>query len=190
MEAAIYSEPDHVRGVSENIMLGQLAPLGTGEFELYLNEKMLKDAPMLINDGEPDTFAPDMQMQDGVNGGPMEGSMTPNHFAPQTPFMDGGASPFVHGTPGMSPAHGMFSPGPGASPFAGQFSPGAGDASPGMIGGQFSPAGGATSPGYSPTSPGYSPTSPSYSPTSPSYSPTSPSYLSVLGKHPRDDDTD
>ena len=176
MEAAIYSEPDHVRGVSENIMLGQLAPLGTGEFELYLNEKMLKDAPMLINDGEPDTFAPDMQMQDGVNGGPMEGSMTPNHFAPQTPFMDGGASPFVHGTPGMSPAHGMFSPGPGASPFAGQFSPGAGDASPGMIGGQFSPAGGATSPGYSPTSPSYSPTSPAYSPTSPQYSPTSPSY--------------
>ena len=39
----MYSEPDHVRGVSENIMLGQLAPLGTGEFQLYLNEEMLKD---------------------------------------------------------------------------------------------------------------------------------------------------
>merc|ERR1719267_420483 len=44
MEAAMYSEPDKVRGVSENIMLGQLAPLGTGEFELYLNEKMLQEA--------------------------------------------------------------------------------------------------------------------------------------------------
>ena len=30
MEASAYSECDHVRGVSENIMLGQLAPLGTG----------------------------------------------------------------------------------------------------------------------------------------------------------------
>ena len=44
MEASAYSECDQVRGVSENIMLGQLAPLGTGEFQLYLNEEMLKDA--------------------------------------------------------------------------------------------------------------------------------------------------
>jgi DNA-directed RNA polymerase II subunit RPB1 len=27
--------------VTENIMLGQLAPIGTGSFDLYLNEKML-----------------------------------------------------------------------------------------------------------------------------------------------------
>ena len=38
MEASAYSECDHVRGVSENIMLGQLAPLGTGLFSLYLNQ--------------------------------------------------------------------------------------------------------------------------------------------------------
>lgn len=44
MEASIYSEVDHMRGVSENIMLGQLAPLGTGEFELYLNTDMLAEA--------------------------------------------------------------------------------------------------------------------------------------------------
>lgn len=30
-DAAVYAETDHLRGVSENIMLGQLAPLGTGE---------------------------------------------------------------------------------------------------------------------------------------------------------------
>ena len=52
MEAAMYSEPDKVRGVSENIMLGQLAPLGTGEFELYLNESMLKDAQPVDIGGE------------------------------------------------------------------------------------------------------------------------------------------
>jgi DNA-directed RNA polymerase II subunit RPB1 len=31
-------------GLSENIMLGQFCPLGTGEFGLHLNEDMLKDA--------------------------------------------------------------------------------------------------------------------------------------------------
>ena len=40
----MYSEVDKMRGVSENIMLGQMAPLGTGEFELYLNTDMLADA--------------------------------------------------------------------------------------------------------------------------------------------------
>jgi DNA-directed RNA polymerase II subunit RPB1 len=29
-DAAVFAEADHLRGVSENIMLGQLAPLGTG----------------------------------------------------------------------------------------------------------------------------------------------------------------
>lgn len=29
-DAAAYSEVDHMRGVSENIILGQLAPMGTG----------------------------------------------------------------------------------------------------------------------------------------------------------------
>ena len=31
-------------GVSENIMLGQFCPVGTGEFGIHLNEEMLKDA--------------------------------------------------------------------------------------------------------------------------------------------------
>ncbi|KAG0060841.1 DNA-directed RNA polymerase II subunit rpb1, partial [Podila epicladia] len=41
MEAAAVGELDDCRGVAENIMLGQLAPLGTGEFDLMLDEKML-----------------------------------------------------------------------------------------------------------------------------------------------------
>lgn len=43
-EAAMYAETDNLKGVTENIMLGQLAPLGTGYFELFLNEKMLANA--------------------------------------------------------------------------------------------------------------------------------------------------
>ena len=168
MEAAMYSEPDHVRGVSENIMLGQLAPLGTGEFQLYLNEEMLKDAQpadtMMAGDGF------EMGMANGFGG---EGSQTPGGgMGPMTPFGAGEGS-FTPG-PGMSPAWGM-SPGPNQSPFAAQFSPGP-DQSPGPNQPAFSPGYSPTSPSYSPTSPSYSPTSPAYSPTSPAYSPTSPSY--------------
>jgi DNA-directed RNA polymerase II subunit RPB1 len=168
MEAAMYSEPDYVRGVSENIMLGQLAPLGTGEFQLYLNEEMLKDAQPTDTMGGAGL--------DGAESGFLEGSATPGGgLGSQTPFGEGSMSPFGPMTPGMSPAHGAFSPGPGQSPFAAQFSPGP-EASPGPGGMAFSPGYSPTSPGYSPTSPAYSPTSPSYSPTSPAYSPTSPSY--------------
>jgi len=165
MEAAMFSEPDFVRGVSENVMLGQLAPLGTGEFQLYLNEDMLKDA-------QP---ADQMLGDDGFEGanGQFEGSATPGGgLGSQTPFGgDAMMSPF-----GASPGHAMFSPGPGASPFAAQFSPGPENSPAPGAGPAFSPSYSPTSPGYSPTSPAYSPTSPSYSPTSPAYSPTSPSY--------------
>lgn len=53
----MFCEVDHMRGVSENIMLGQLAPLGTGEFELYLNTDMLADAqPHEVYDGFDGSF--------------------------------------------------------------------------------------------------------------------------------------
>lgn len=32
-----------MKGVSSNIMLGQMAPLGTGSFDLLLDEAMLQD---------------------------------------------------------------------------------------------------------------------------------------------------
>lgn len=44
LEAATFSELDPLKGVSENILLGQLPPLGTGCFDLILNEEKLKDA--------------------------------------------------------------------------------------------------------------------------------------------------
>ncbi|KAI3704618.1 hypothetical protein L1987_74844 [Smallanthus sonchifolius] len=42
--AAAYAETDYLRGVTENIMLGQLAPIGTGDCALLLNEQMLQQA--------------------------------------------------------------------------------------------------------------------------------------------------
>jgi len=42
LEAAAYSERDLLRGVSENIIMGQLAPMGTGCFDLMLDKDMLE----------------------------------------------------------------------------------------------------------------------------------------------------
>ena len=40
----MFAERDGMAGVSQNIMLGQLAPLGTGAFGLMLDEAKLADA--------------------------------------------------------------------------------------------------------------------------------------------------
>jgi DNA-directed RNA polymerase II subunit RPB1 len=42
LEAAAVGELDDCRGISENVMLGQLAPMGTGELDLLLDPKMLE----------------------------------------------------------------------------------------------------------------------------------------------------
>jgi DNA-directed RNA polymerase II subunit RPB1 len=188
LEAATFGERDNLKGVTENIMLGQLAPLGTGCFDLFLNEKMLSNAVALTVPGEMSYYG----LASGVGGetparspfrsGPMtpawDGSQTPmyNTFSPSsTPYdIHGGFSPYRNPqSPSPYDAEG-FSPSrpysPGYSPTSPTYSPTSPSYSP------TSPSYSPTSPSYSPTSPSYSPTSPSYSPTSPSYSPTSPSY--------------
>lgn len=42
MEAASHAEVDPMKGVSENIMLGQLAKIGTGCFDLLLDAEKCK----------------------------------------------------------------------------------------------------------------------------------------------------
>ena len=42
LDDAVFYEGDPLRGVTENIMLGQLDPISTGDWALYLNEKMLQ----------------------------------------------------------------------------------------------------------------------------------------------------
>eukprot|EP00123_Amoebidium_parasiticum_P017765 comp23981_c2_seq2/m.42567 comp23981_c2_seq2/g.42567 ORF comp23981_c2_seq2/g.42567 comp23981_c2_seq2/m.42567 type:complete len:1766 (-) comp23981_c2_seq2:210-5507(-) len=150
-DAAAHAETDWLKGVTENIMLGQLAPLGTGEVDLYLHEEMLAKAHEV---------APALPVfgASGIYDMVVDGPTTP--YQSITTPIQGGYSP------GMTPSQAAFSPMANAGAFSPAYSPG--PASPGG----YSPS----SPGYSPTSPGYSPTSPSYSPTSPSYSPTSPSY--------------
>ncbi|KAI9348768.1 DNA-directed RNA polymerase II largest subunit [Zopfochytrium polystomum] len=172
MESAAAGEEDNCKGVSECVILGQLAPIGTGSFEVLLNEEMLQNAHEI-----PDVSS-SMQMSSDYG---MMGAATPYHASTASPLYSpngadyGGSrvvfSPiYVDGK--MTPARGGFSPFP-SSPF-GATSPKYSPTSPGYS--PTSPTYSPTSPSYSPTSPSYSPTSPSYSPTSPSYSPTSPSY--------------
>ena len=204
LEAAACGELDDCRGVSENVMLGQLAPLGTGELEVFLDQKMLdtviSDNARLgiipgvkgnvLADGAATPYDSGSPMQDsGYIGSPdfgasfspivQAGGATPGGFTEYSgPGFGGGISPF-----GGNRSPGNWSP---SSPFASSpfntspTSPGA--ASPGFYS-PSSPAGFTSSPKFSPASPAYAaspaftPTSPSYSPSSPQYgSPTSPSY--------------
>ncbi|KAJ3190857.1 DNA-directed RNA polymerase II subunit rpb1 [Irineochytrium annulatum] len=52
IEAAGAGDADVCKGVSENIILGQLAPIGTGSFDVMLNEDMLKFAHELDTTGQ------------------------------------------------------------------------------------------------------------------------------------------
>ncbi|KAI1342827.1 DNA-directed RNA polymerase II subunit RPB1 [Xylariaceae sp. FL0016] len=196
LEAAAIGELDDCRGVSENVMLGQLAPMGTGHFHVMLDPKMLDT---VISDNSRMGLMPGMT----VKGSPMDGAATP--YDTGSPMADSGygmslASPSI-GMGNFSPIVGAGSDTPSgfgteyggfgsASPYgAGARSPG-GATSP-FSGGMSpaSPFGGYGGSGYSPTSPGggYSPTSPmmgggryasspQFTPTSPSFSPSSPTY--------------
>ncbi|KAL0350674.1 UNVERIFIED_CONTAM: DNA-directed RNA polymerase II subunit RPB1 [Sesamum radiatum] len=165
LDAAVYAETDHLRGVTENIMLGQLAPIGTGDCALYLNEEMLKQAI-------------EIPLPSYMEGGGLEFGMTPARSPlTGTPYHDGMMSPSYLLSPNLrlSPVtDAQFSPYVGGMAFSPTSSPGYSPSSPGYS--PSSPGYSPTSPGYSPTSPGYSPTSPTYSPSSPGYSPTSPAY--------------
>ncbi|CAD5180600.1 unnamed protein product [Musa acuminata subsp. malaccensis] len=175
LDAAVYSEEDHLRGVTENIMLGQLTPVGTGACALYLNDRMLQQAielplPSYMMDGGGFDFGTTPSASPNYAWASYhEGMMSPGYLlSPQiraSPLTTAAQfSPYVAGM-AFSPSPSLdYSPSsPGYSPASPAYSP-------------TSPAYSPTSPSYSPTSPRYSPASPSYSPTSPRYSPPSPSY--------------
>ncbi|KAG5643823.1 DNA-directed RNA polymerase II subunit rpb1 [Asterophora parasitica] len=156
MEAAAVGEKDDCHGVAENVMFGQMAPMGTGAFEVALDIDMLKDAIV-------DHRLPVQSML----AAQIDGGMTPGQVA-MTPY-DTNSPVWQDGV--FKGEQASFSPlavngGEDAANFQylgfGQSPLGAGG---------MSPAG----PGYSPSSPNaYSPTSPSFVPQSPFAGATSP----------------
>ncbi|KNC53956.1 DNA-directed RNA polymerase [Thecamonas trahens ATCC 50062] len=194
MLAAAMGEVDPLAGVSEAIIMGNLPRIGTGAFDLFLDESKLADAvevSVLADSGDALQYVP-MSPGDGfaaatpyAAGGMLSpaaaGGWSPaagGSFSPAT-FSPGGAG-FSPAGAGFSPAGAGFSPAP-ASPGLSPASPAYTPSSPAFQS-PASPAYSPTSPAYgagSPASPAYSPTSPAYgagSPTSPAYSPTSPAY--------------
>lgn len=191
LEAAATGELDDCRGISENVMLGQLAPMGTGHFEVQLDPRMLET---VISDNSRMGLMPGMTIKDD----PMGGSATPydtgSPMAESGGFLSldsaalGNFSPIV-GTGSETPAGfnteygggfgGLGGGYPATSPRPTSPFSAASPTSPfGGYGGGYSP----TSPmgAYSPTSPmidaggRYGVASPSFSPASPTFSPTSP----------------
>ena len=114
IEAAVYAELDNVRGVSENIILGQLCHIGTGSFDLIMdNDLFLKDednfekfpyvtdtAPLIPQQGDANhifdqplispSFANSATTPHMMNTPRYETIMTSNIFTPGTP---GGRTP-------------------------------------------------------------------------------------------------
>jgi DNA-directed RNA polymerase II subunit RPB1 len=206
MEAAAVGEKDDCHGVAENILFGQIAPMGTGAFDVSLDMDMLKD---VIVD----------HRLDNALAARADGAMTPGQVA-MTPYDDSMSpawqdSAFIGGTAAFSPLASSGTEDPSNYPYLrfGMSPMGAGGTSPAQagvyspsspnaysptspyvptspFGAATSPFGtsplatspyydrrvGVTSPTYSPTSPALNLTSPGYSPTSPRYSPTSPSF--------------
>ncbi|KIM39097.1 hypothetical protein M413DRAFT_447445 [Hebeloma cylindrosporum] len=206
MEAAAVGEKDDCHGIAENVMFGQMAPMGTGSFDVALDIDMLKDA--IVDHRLPVQSMLAAQIDGGMTPGqvamtpydtnsPMwqdglfKGDAASASFSPLASNGGEDASnfqflPYSQSPGGMSPAGVPYSP---SSPNA--YTP----TSPSFVpqspfGGAASPFGtspyatspfydrsrGPTSPTYSPTSPALNLTSPGYSPTSPRYSPTSPSF--------------
>ncbi|KAL9230059.1 hypothetical protein vseg_005452 [Gypsophila vaccaria] len=184
LDAAVYAESDYLKGVTENIILGQLAPIGTGGCSLYLNEEILQDAIELqlpsywegFEFGMTPTLSPmsatpsyDIMTSPAYMSSPH--LLSPNAGAKFSPYVSAiGFSPSPGYVPNALAAYNLdtsgYSP---ASPIYNQFTSSLGYS-------PSSPALTPTSPYYSPLSPRYSPTSPSNNQTSPIYSPTSPTY--------------
>nr|CAI5868811.1 unnamed protein product [Callosobruchus analis] len=200
MDAASHAEVDPMRGVSENIIMGQLPRMGTGCFDLLLDAEKCKMGIPIAQAHGTDIMSSGMFFGSAATPSSLSpgGAMTPwnqgatpyagSAWSPQN-LMGSGMTPggpafspsAASDASGMSPAYGAWSPtpqSPAMSPYIasphGQ-SPSYSPSSPAFQQ-PASPSMTPVSPGYSPSSPGYSPTSPNYSPTSPSYSPTSPSY--------------
>lgn len=202
IDAAAHAELDSLKGVSESIIMGQLANIGTGSLGMLLDpEKCKHGIEVAVNDWTGfEDFAGEMPFSQSPTATPhyplstpLQGPYSPSGMTPSGAFSPSPselmspvwspADPHSPASPGRSPASPAYlgSASPNYSPTSPAFEPNYPGSSPGYsptspILTPSSPTYQPTSPNYSPTSPNYSPTSPNYSPTSPNYSPTSPNY--------------
>ncbi|KAI3381551.1 hypothetical protein SNEBB_008712 [Seison nebaliae] len=110
LEAAAHGENDPMKGVSENIMLGQLAKLGTGCFDIILDVEKCKDGVQMTGADQCESSL----LYKNVLSSQMKGGETPTH---NHVHHFGGQSPFnPNSTDGSFSPGGSFSPSVGDSP--------------------------------------------------------------------------
>ncbi|XP_060647567.1 DNA-directed RNA polymerase II subunit RPB1-like [Drosophila nasuta] len=188
LDAAAHAESDPMRGVSENIIMGQMPKMGTGCFDLLLDaEKCVYGivVPNLIDGlgGAVNSHFPCGAFSPGMSPAttPWMQCMsaiylaTPRQMGTLTPgglcFSPSAASEAAAFSPCWSPAYGSLSPSsPSMSPYHVD-SPAMSSYHANSL--AMSPLHAITSPSYAITSPSYA--SSHYSPTSPQFAATSPS---------------
>jgi DNA-directed RNA polymerase II subunit RPB1 len=163
MDAGIYAEEEVLNGVTGNIMLGQLARIGTGDVDLLLNgQNVIRNAFEVIVEDNLD--------QNNDTGPPTPYATTPlSSFGTTEDVVDdvGAAFSPLYFPTRLESVGGLLTS-PSYNPTSPNYSPTS--PAPSVTSDSL------TSPAYSPTSPAYSITSPSYSVTSPAYSASSPLY--------------
>jgi DNA-directed RNA polymerase II subunit RPB1 len=172
LNAAAYAETDPVGGVSENIMLGQLAPVGTGACELYLNTEMLKQAMDTDLPSYTDCLGDAMKTTCSQLSAATPCLPSPSYLlspnAESSPFGDARFSPYISGLT-SSPFRTTYQ----YDPVPPTYSP---------VTPPYSPFN-TTPNSYNPISPVYDPVSPVYNPLSPVYSSASPVHGSMSPVH-------
>lgn len=119
LEAAVYSEVDPLKGITENLIMGQLGPFGTGCFDLVIDRKCIEENAIAKtedddNKGGNTEYGGDQD--DDFNYGvstpvqnqtPQHGAFPGSEYSQMTPGYQGGFSPApgMIGSPTYSPGY-------------------------------------------------------------------------------------
>ena len=103
-DAAAFAEKDDLKGVTENIMLGQITPCGSGLIDLFLDEEALKEAREFDSsddDGDSSSSSDDVEFMQTPNDPDFNPIMTP--ITDDDPSADLGAASPLAMSPESSP---------------------------------------------------------------------------------------
>jgi DNA-directed RNA polymerase II subunit RPB1 len=202
MMAAAFAETDHLRGVTEHVIFGQLAPFGTGLCDLVIDEEKVRYTNPNYDTTMTSAISSMHGQHDDCITSPLSdtsciqlGNTSSHPGRHQQPEKNFTATPFSPTSP-MSPLHNasFSSPQQDFSRHDNQFSP-VQQSPMSPMSATYQPLSPASSPQTIITSPlsnptgsfspqatlqSYSITSPHYSPTSPIYSPTSPGQTKAI----------
>jgi DNA-directed RNA polymerase II subunit RPB1 len=120
MEAGVFAEIDYLRGITENIMMGQLCPLGTGYFDVLIDREKLEHARYIRDPQEMAVMEEEKELGSLTPTDDPMGGATPYQQTPSydrltaartseygTPVYDASFSPYTYNP--VSPAN-PFSP--------------------------------------------------------------------------------